>query len=76
MVAVRRVKAERLDTPSDVPGIEAPKKVRKSSARDRVLDYKIENPDASQTEIATALQISAATVSRALSGARAAVDPA
>jgi hypothetical protein len=50
--------------------IAAPKVAKKPASRDRVLDFKIENPDASQAEIASALQVSAATVSRALNGVR------
>jgi hypothetical protein len=55
--------------------IAAPKPAKKTAARDRVLDFKIDNPDASQAEIATALQVSAATVSRALNGVRASITP-
>lgn len=61
---------------TEVPAISAPKPERKSSAKDLVLEYKLQNPDASQSDIARALQVSAATVSRALSGARAAVETA
>ena len=61
----------------DKPAIEAPKQTAKrASSRERVLDFAIENPNASQTEIASALEVSAATVSRALSRARAAVEMA
>jgi hypothetical protein len=57
---------------AEAPAIEAPRKESKGgTARDRVLDYKIQNPNASQAEIATELNVSPATVSRALSGARA-----
>jgi hypothetical protein len=66
---------------ADAPAIEAPKRQqqqgsRSGTARDRVLDYAIQNPDASQAEIATELNVSPATVSRALSGARAGIATA
>ncbi len=50
--------------------IAAPKPAKKSASRDRILDFKIENPDSTQAEIASVLQVSAATVSRAISAAR------
>ena len=54
----------------DTLAIAAPKVAKKPASRDRILDYKTENPDSTQAEIASVLQVSAATVSRALSAAR------
>lgn len=67
--APRRTSVSLSATPDQL-AISAPRPAKKTGARDQVLDYKIENPDASQAEIASALRISAATVSRALSTAR------
>ena len=59
---------------SDTLAIEGPKeqakKAPKGSTKERVLDFKIANPDAPNVDIAAALGVSQATVSRALNSVR------